>query len=86
MIQMFLSPGSVTKENELYEGQGGVQAALVLAAVFSVPFMLFPIPCITNWRNKRYLRRLKLADGEHEEMDGIQMHGKPKKGREDFGN
>jgi hypothetical protein len=58
MIQMFLSPGSVTKENELYAGQGAVQAALVLMAVFSVPFMLFPIPCITNSRNKDYMRQL----------------------------
>jgi hypothetical protein len=80
MIQMFLSPGSVTKENQLYEGQGVIQAALVLAAVFSVPFMLFPIPCITNVRNKAYLRRLKGNDVDGEIMHGsgqeIQMHGK----------
>jgi len=57
MIQMFLSPGSVSKEDQLYEGQGVIQAILLLAAVFSVPIMLFPIPCITNSRNKAYLRR-----------------------------
>lgn len=64
MIQMFLSPGSVKAEDELYSGQGAVQAGLLLAAVFSVPLMLFPIPCITNCRNKAYLKRHGLsADG-----------------------
>lgn len=75
MIQMFLSPGSVTQENLLYEGQGAVQAILVLAAVFSVPFMLFPIPCITNFRNKAYLRRLAGDEGQDNSSREIQMHG-----------
>ncbi len=57
MINMFLSPGSVPSEDELYAGQSVIQAVLLLAAVFSVPVMLFPIPCITNCRNKAYLRK-----------------------------
>lgn len=73
MIQMFLSPGSVAKADLLYEGQGTIQAILVLAAVFAVPFMLFPIPCITNVRNKAYLRRHGLRAGG--DFDG-QSRGK----------
>lgn len=76
MIQMFLSPGSVSKKDELYEGQGVIQAVLLLAAVFAVPFMLFPIPCITNVRNKAYLRRngLSQSGGDGRDVE-IQMHG-----------
>jgi len=57
MIQMFLSPGSVSAEDELYEGQGLCQAILLLCAVGSIPFMLFAVPCITNQRNKVYLAK-----------------------------
>lgn len=57
MIGMFLSPGSVDSDKVLYEGQAAVQAVLLLAALFSVPFMLFPIPCISRWRHKAYMAR-----------------------------
>ena len=52
MISMFLNPGTV--ENPMYSGQGPFQTFLVLAAVFSVPMMLFPKPYIDRYlHNKR---------------------------------
>jgi len=44
MIEMFLSPGSVASDKQLYSGQGIVQAILLVLAVFSVPVMLFAKP------------------------------------------
>jgi len=44
MISMFLSPGSVDPDKQLYEGQAGFQAFLLLAAFFSVPAMLLGKP------------------------------------------
>jgi V-type H+-transporting ATPase subunit a len=57
MITMFLSPGSVAKDKELYAGQGAVQAILVLMAVFSIPFMLFGKPCM----ERRHARQAAAA-------------------------
>ena len=48
MIKMFLSPGSVPKSDELYEGQAAVQLLLILIAVISVPVMLLAKPLILN--------------------------------------
>jgi len=42
LIAMFLSPFSV--EKPLYDGQGVIQNILVIIALVSVPFMLFPKP------------------------------------------
>jgi len=58
LIDMFLSPGSIDKEKDgdLYDGQGAIQVLLFLAAIFSVPCMLFPKPLILRARhNKRKL-------------------------------
>ncbi|KAF9887985.1 H(+)-transporting V0 sector ATPase subunit a [Aspergillus nanangensis] len=41
LIFMFLSPGSVAVEEQLYPGQAGVQVVLLLLAVIQVPIMLF---------------------------------------------
>ena len=57
MIAMFLSPGSVESDKKLYEGQGTVQAILLLAAVFSVPVMLFAKPCIKKSKYKKVTRQ-----------------------------
>ena len=44
MIAMFLSPGSVDANKQLYPGQAGFQVFLVLCAVFSVPVLLIAKP------------------------------------------
>jgi V-type H+-transporting ATPase subunit a len=44
LIYMFLTPGSVTPEDQLYVGQGPVQLVLILIAVVCVPWMWFGKP------------------------------------------
>eukprot|EP00296_Roombia_truncata_P007532 JP445971.1.p2 GENE.JP445971.1~~JP445971.1.p2 ORF type:complete len:861 (+),score=325.07 JP445971.1:224-2584(+) len=46
LIQMFMSIGSVSVENQFYAGQGGVQLVLVLIAVIMLPILLLPKPCM----------------------------------------
>jgi len=60
MIAMFLSPGHVEADKQLYSGQAAVQLILLIIALLSVPMMLFPGPMITNWKVKR-----ELAAGGH---------------------
>jgi hypothetical protein len=46
LINMFMDIGHVDIDNQLYPGQGGLQALLVLIAVVSIPILLFPKPCL----------------------------------------
>jgi len=62
MINMFLSPGSVTSDKQLYAGQGGFQAFLLVVAFLSVPWMLCAIPCLTNKKMKEMRRQLGLPE------------------------
>jgi len=50
MIKMFLSPGVVEADKQLYEGQASVQVLLLIVALISVPWMLFPQPFIMKWK------------------------------------
>jgi len=52
MINMFLSPFSVSSDNKLYDGQVGVQLTLVLIAVFCVPIMLLGKPLMLRKQHK----------------------------------
>jgi len=49
MIKMFLAPGMVDKDSELYEGQAKVQLILIVIALVSVPVMLFAKPIIQQF-------------------------------------
>jgi V-type H+-transporting ATPase subunit a len=49
LINMALSPGSVTEGTALYAGQGPVQGKLLLTAVCMVPIMLFPKPLLVYY-------------------------------------
>jgi len=71
MIGMFLSPGSVSEDKQLYAGQGGFQAFLLLVAFISVPWMLCAIPCITNKKMKLLRQQMGLPEpgSEEEEHD-----------------
>lgn len=53
---MFLSPGSVKKEDQLYPGQGGFQFFLLIVALICVPWMLFLQPYILLQREKKRQR------------------------------
>jgi len=46
MINMFLSPGSVDANKQLYPGQAGFQAFLLVCALISVPVLLFGKPYV----------------------------------------
>ena len=52
MIYMFLSPGSLKPENQLFNGQAGIQVVLVLIALVCVPWMLIPKPLILKKRHE----------------------------------
>lgn len=53
MIDMFLSPGNITEDTFLYEGQATVQVICLSLALISVPLMLFVIPCVTKHRHQQ---------------------------------
>jgi V-type H+-transporting ATPase subunit a len=55
MIAMFLNPGSVASDKQLYQGQAIVQAILVLIAFAAVPMMLLPKPFINRAKHRRAL-------------------------------
>jgi len=54
MIGMFLKPGSVAQNQQLYAGQAQFQVFLLLVALFCVPAMLFGQPCM----GKRQFKKL----------------------------
>lgn len=53
MIAMFLSPGSIDADKQLYEGQAGFQVFLLLCAFVSVPTMLFVKPYLNKKKHER---------------------------------
>ncbi|CAG8625398.1 7718_t:CDS:2, partial [Funneliformis mosseae] len=53
LIYMFLQPGSVEKNAELYPGQGTVQLALLLIAAVCIPWMLFVKPFVLRREYKK---------------------------------
>jgi V-type H+-transporting ATPase subunit a len=52
LILMFLSPGEVDPNNQLYSGQSFVQIVLVLLAVICIPWMLCTKPYF-QWKEMR---------------------------------
>jgi len=52
LIAMFLSPGTVNADEQLYPGQGFVQVVLILLAVICIPWMLCIKPYF-QWKEMR---------------------------------
>lgn len=74
LINMFLKFGKAPEE-VLYgsadgSSQAGLQTALVLLAVFAVPFMLFVKPCVLNHRHKKMVALRGPNYHEEEEAHG----------------
>jgi len=68
MINMFLKPGSMDAQGQVFEGQGGLQVFLLLIALICVPIMLLPKPFILRRRHRQSLSK------KHDiEMTGL-MH------------
>jgi len=57
MIQMFLSPLSKANTYRMFPGQLGVQVTLILLAIVSVPFMLFPKPFLLKRDHQQKIAR-----------------------------
>lgn len=64
MISMFLAPGSVDPDKQLYEGQAGFQTFLLLAAFFSVPAMLLGKPLLSKRAREAEARQRSLIHGQ----------------------
>lgn len=83
LIYMFLKPGNVEAEKQLYPGQAFVQTCLLLLAVVCVPWMLLAKPYLI-WREKQRTagqgyRHLTATDEDEEEQlingDGEHVSG-----------
>lgn len=73
LIDMFMSPGTLSKTGQLYWGQSLVQLVLLLLAVIAVPWMLLPKPLILKKKHDRKAKdsyRPLMDDGESAELLG----------------
>jgi len=53
LIYMFLQPGKVAEQDQLYKGQAFIQATLLLVAFICVPWMLFAKPFILRREHQK---------------------------------
>lgn len=71
LIDMFMSPGTVSPVGQLYPGQAFVQVFLLVAALVAIPWMLFPKPLILRARFEKKAKaayRPLVDDGESSEL------------------
>lgn len=75
LIFMFLSPGSVAPDEQLYPGQGTVQIFLLLIAVAQVPVMLFLKPFWLRYEHNRARALGYRGLGEHSRVSALEEDG-----------
>lgn len=66
LIYMFLSPGKVEPDSQIYSGQAGLQVFLLLLALVCVPWMLLPKPLILNAEHKASAKKAHVEDPDEE--------------------
>ncbi|KAK9026245.1 hypothetical protein V6N11_039089 [Hibiscus sabdariffa] len=76
MIYMFLSPTDDLGENQLFFGQKFLQILLLLAALVSVPWMLFPKPFLLKKQHDERHRgqSYALLENSLEDSDETELH------------
>jgi len=89
LINMFLKPGTVAAEDQLYSGQSTVQVLLILIAVVCIPILLLLKPLYLRWEHNRARALGYRGIGETSRVSALdddddiqQMNG----GRDSFGD
>ncbi|KAI9470042.1 MAG: V-type ATPase, V0 complex, 116kDa subunit family [Benjaminiella poitrasii] len=76
LIYMFLTPGKVNPEEQLYPGQGPVQLILILLAVVCVPWMWFGKPFyLKKEASKHHYASVAVDDDEDEDEEQPMIQG-----------
>ncbi|OBZ86219.1 V-type proton ATPase subunit a [Choanephora cucurbitarum] len=84
LIYMFLTPGTVNPEEQLYPGQGPVQLVLILLAVVCVPWMWFAKPFYLKKEASKHHYETVAADDHMDEEHAAQASTEEDEEEEEF--
>ncbi|KAI8329294.1 V-type ATPase, V0 complex, 116kDa subunit family [Chlamydoabsidia padenii] len=74
LIYMFLSPGNVNPEEQLFPGQGPLQAVLIVIALICVPWMWFAKPFYLKRQHSKHQYE-RIANDDHTGDDEARLGG-----------
>ncbi|ORZ17949.1 V-type ATPase, V0 complex, 116kDa subunit family [Absidia repens] len=74
LIYMFLSPGTVNPEDQLFPGQGPLQAVLIVIALVCVPWMWFAKPYYLKMQHSKHQYE-RVANDDHNGDDEARLGG-----------